>query len=154
MTTFHPTRAHQRGVSLIEALITAVILAVGLLSVAAMQAKALQVSHTSYQRSVAVVQAQDAVERLWAGICVLNDSDALDQIETDWKNAHKGTDGMVWIAEGDTGVATDTGSRIVPNGNGSGFDIFVVWRDARLDTDSTTFEYSTILPNPKLIGCE
>ena len=154
MITCHPTRVHQRGVSLIEALITAVILAVGLLSVAAMQAKALQVSHLSYQRSVAVVQAHDAVERLWAGICYLtNENDDLEdrvaKIEDDWVDEHKdNTSGMdmdSWVGTIDIDIDND---RLVT--------VTITWSDHRVEDSPlvSTFEYSTILPNPKLIGCE
>ncbi|MCK7574702.1 MAG: hypothetical protein MZV65_01505 [Chromatiales bacterium] len=46
------------ALNLIEALITMVVLSVGLLSVAALQTRALQASHLSYQRSIAVSQAE------------------------------------------------------------------------------------------------
>lgn len=55
----------QSGFTLIEALVAVLILSVGLLGVAAMQLKAMQSSHVAYQRSVATLAAQDAVDRLW-----------------------------------------------------------------------------------------
>lgn len=158
MTICHHAKSRQRGVSLIEALITMVVLSVGLLSVAALQVRALQVSHNSYQRSIAVVQANDAVERLWAGICVLSDTTKFNQIQADWQNVHRNTKGMTWIAEGDAGLASDSGSRIDSEAD-SQFNIFVVWQDARLDIDSsgnpinTVFSYVTILPDPNSINC-
>jgi type IV pilus modification protein PilV len=106
MTICDYAKSRQQGISLIEALIAMVVLSVGLLSVAALQTRALQASHLSYQRSIAVSQANDAVERLWAGICqIFRQTDEqkdnllfppiedikenLKIIEEDWQSVHK-----------------------------------------------------------------
>lgn len=76
------------GFTLIEVLVALLVLSVGLLGVAAMQLKALQSSHVAYQRSVATLAAQDAVDRLWrataegGGGCLLGT--AVDVIETEF----------------------------------------------------------------------
>lgn len=57
-----------RGFTLIEALVALLVLSIGLLGLAAMQIKALQGAHHSYQRSVATIAAQDMVERLWVEV--------------------------------------------------------------------------------------
>lgn len=57
--------ALHKGFTLIEALVALLVLSVGLLGVAGMQLKALQSSHVSFQRTIASLAAQDAVERLW-----------------------------------------------------------------------------------------
>lgn len=54
------------GFTLVEALIALLILSFGLLGTAAMQLKAMQGVHVSYQRSLATLMASDANERLWA----------------------------------------------------------------------------------------
>lgn len=78
-----------RGFTLIEALVALLVLAFGLLGVAAMQLKALQSAHVSYQRSIAAVAAQDAEERLWvelgehSGVCPFVDGHGLDHVN-DW----------------------------------------------------------------------
>lgn len=81
---------HQRGFSLIEALIALVVLSVGLLGVAAMQLKALQSANAGYQRSVASVAAVDAYERLWAALQPGNNCDVIvdevQTIQTEWLN--------------------------------------------------------------------
>lgn len=142
---FYTNILRQRGVSLIEALITAVLLAVGLLSVAALQARSLQASHLSYQRSVAVSQANDAIERLWAGICYLVDDgdlqDKLEEIKEDWEAVHDNTTGMVgW--EGNIDI--DTSNRLVT--------VTITWDDSRVE--SSAFIYNTtVLPNPELLNC-
>lgn len=71
-----------KGFSLLEVLITMLVISVGILSLILLQSRALQFSQASYQRSVAVVQANDLVERLWVGVCSLPDS--FDEIRDDW----------------------------------------------------------------------
>lgn len=66
---------HQRGFSLIEALIALVVLSIGLIGVAAMQLKALQSATAGYQRSIVTLAAVDAQERLWAELAQLADGD-------------------------------------------------------------------------------
>ena len=58
----------QKGFTLVEALVAILVLSLGLLGVAAMQLKAMQGAHMSYQRSLATVIAMDANERLWAAL--------------------------------------------------------------------------------------
>src|SRR5690554_3660239 len=58
--------SQQSGFTLIEALIALLVLSIGLLGAAAMQLKALQGAQSGYQRALASLAAQDAVERLWA----------------------------------------------------------------------------------------
>ena len=59
-----PSLSSQRGVSLIEVLITMVVVAFGLLGLAAFQAKAQVGSIESYQRAQAAVLLQDMQSRL------------------------------------------------------------------------------------------
>lgn len=59
-----PAHARQRGVSLIEVLVTMVVLAFGLLGLAAFQTKAQVGSIESYQRAQAAVLLQDMQARL------------------------------------------------------------------------------------------
>lgn len=54
----------QQGVSLIEVLITLVILAVGLLGIAGMQVMSVKNTGVAAQRSIAAHQAQDIAERI------------------------------------------------------------------------------------------
>ena len=59
-----PTLPRQRGTSLMEVLVTMVIVAFGLLGVAAFQSKAQVGSVESYQRAQAIVLLDDMVSRL------------------------------------------------------------------------------------------
>lgn len=82
-----------KGFSLIEALVAILILSLGLLGVAAMQASAMKSAHVAYQRSIATVAAQDMVERLWIAlgngapasiVCPDPTGTILDDWHTEW----------------------------------------------------------------------
>lgn len=55
---------NQKGVGLIEVLITAFIMAVGLLGLAALQTKSLQYNHGAYLRSQATISSYDIIDRM------------------------------------------------------------------------------------------
>ncbi|MCK9284995.1 MAG: type IV pilus modification protein PilV [Rhodocyclaceae bacterium] len=57
-------RKNQSGASLIEVLVSMLIVAVGVLGLAALQARAMNAEFESYQRSQAILLANDMVERL------------------------------------------------------------------------------------------
>lgn len=59
-------RTRMAGFSLLEALITALVLAVCLLGMAGLQGTALKRNHSSYLRSQAVVMAYDMMDRMRA----------------------------------------------------------------------------------------
>ncbi|MCP5158556.1 MAG: type IV pilus modification protein PilV [Gammaproteobacteria bacterium] len=56
----------QNGFTLIEILVTVVVLAIGLLGLAGLQAISLRYNSTAYQRSQATILAYDIVERMRA----------------------------------------------------------------------------------------
>tara|TARA_R110002111_G_scaffold8723_3_gene31414 strand:- start:2652 stop:3113 length:462 start_codon:yes stop_codon:yes gene_type:complete len=56
----------QQGFGLIEVLITVVILAIGLLGLAGLQATGLNFNHSAYQRSQATTLAYDIIDRMRA----------------------------------------------------------------------------------------
>jgi len=58
------SKYRQQGVGLIEVLITAFILAVGLLGLAALQTRSLQYNHGAYLRSQATILSYDIVDRM------------------------------------------------------------------------------------------
>lgn len=57
---------HQRGISLIEVLITVLILAIGLLGLSALQLSSLKNNQSAMQRSIAVLQTYTIVEGIRA----------------------------------------------------------------------------------------
>ncbi|MFL0810775.1 MAG: type IV pilus modification protein PilV [Agarilytica sp.] len=57
---------HQSGVSLIEILVALFTLSIGLLGLATMQAKTLQLNQSAYQRTQATMLAKDVIDRIRA----------------------------------------------------------------------------------------
>lgn len=70
MNTFSPVQLNslnrQSGISLIEILITIIVLAIGMIGLAAMQNTSLKFSYDSYQRSQAAFLAYDLMDRVRA----------------------------------------------------------------------------------------
>lgn len=136
----HPTCLPKRralrmsGFTLIEVLITVLITSIGLLALAAMQARALQDSHSSFQRTVAIVQANDLVERLWAGRCsgtVVFPS----TIFADWRAEN------VTVSEGDTPLIRGWDAELVGT-TATNFNVTITWDDPRArDNNNPSFTY-------------
>ncbi|MFC3290526.1 type IV pilus modification protein PilV [Modicisalibacter luteus] len=126
----------QSGFTLIEALVAILILSLGLLGVAAVQLKAMQGAHLSYQRSLATVIALDANERLWAALAGMggNCPDAGNVQE-------------VWRTHWEAKLPGLSASSIGPQGDCE-FLITVTWDDERFagEDDISTLTYYTRLP--------
>lgn len=63
---FHPRRHRQRGFSLLEVLVALLVLSIGLLGLAALQTMGLKFNTQSYQRTQAVLNAYDIIDRIRA----------------------------------------------------------------------------------------
>ena len=130
-----------RGFSLIEVLVAVLVISFGLLSLALLQSRSLQFSQASYERSVAIVQANDLVERLWAGVCVLPDD--FSNIRDDWAAVH--TNSLPgW--NGDNSSVDDTVTPPL-------YQIKIEWKDERVvqdvedeDEPDQSFIYSARIP--------
>lgn len=142
-------KAH--GFTLLEALIALVVLSVGLLGVAALQLKSVQSSHLSYNRSIATLAAQDAVERLWAefGNPVTEGSDSGDcplptTVSTEWRDNWSSL--LPLLPEGNA-----EGEQVSIEGSVDSdpckYAITVAWSDERFtDEDVSTLLYVVKLP--------
>ena len=64
---------NSKGFTLIEVLVAAFVLAVGLLGLAGLQAKSLQFNHSAYQRSQANIIAYDIIDRMRANLSEARD---------------------------------------------------------------------------------
>jgi type IV pilus assembly protein PilV len=62
----HSPRAVQSGVALVEVLVAILVMAIGMLGIAGLQARALKYGQSSYERSVAVIQAQSITDSMRA----------------------------------------------------------------------------------------
>ncbi|HEX5393870.1 MAG TPA: type IV pilus modification protein PilV [Rhodocyclaceae bacterium] len=92
------SRKNQAGISLIEVLVSMLIVAFGVLGLAALQARSMNSEFESYQRSQAIILANDMVERIR-----MNRS-AMGQ----FKNISNATDGSGYL-----GTTTGAGSYTV-----------------------------------------
>lgn len=73
------SQAGQSGFTLLEALVALVIFSIALLGLASLYAQSLIVSHGSYLRSLASIQASDMAERIYANpLVVIADPDDPD----------------------------------------------------------------------------
>ena len=130
-----------RGFTLIEVLVTLVVISIGMLSIAQLQARALQHSHSSLQRTVAVVQANDLLERMWSGYC---SPEFPNTILADWQAAstHDLLPGraatLVWD----------------PNVDNPEFTLTISWQDSRArDNTTPSFTYIFRMLDPELTEC-
>ncbi len=139
----------QQGLTLIEVLIALIVLSIGLLSIATLQLRSLQYSQSSFERSIAVMQANDLVERMWAGTCQLYtgpennrvlDGDVLDAITAAWQQDHAG-DVSDWA-----GLVADASS-ISPGV----FAIDITWTDMHDESVEHVFTYRAKVPD---LGCD
>lgn len=71
---------------MIEVVVSLVLLLVAILGLIRLQAYSLKMTYSSFQRSLAAVQAQDLVERMWAGVCRFPAE--LPDIRSEWQNQH------------------------------------------------------------------
>lgn len=90
-----PVRRHAAGFTLLEVMVTIVVLTIGLLGVAAMQTRATSVEFESYQRGQALSLLRDMEARLAASRGIVADylNDSLSS-----------TDGSVYVGTGQTSV--------------------------------------------------
>ena len=88
-------RNRQRGVTLIEVLVTFLVLSIGLVGIALLNLNSLKFAHSSYYTSVASSAALDLEERLWVALgrraagCVdlVDVNNVIDDIAALWSDA-------------------------------------------------------------------
>lgn len=87
----------QEGFALLEALIAMFITAGVLLGLGVLHIKSVQQSVLTTQRTIATIQANDLIDRMWASVCSLDnstgqpDTTKVNAIKTQWENRWKVT---------------------------------------------------------------
>jgi len=108
-----PTRRHAGGMTLIEVLVTLVIISVGLLGVAAMQLTTVRNNYDAFVRSQAAVLAGDILDRMRANRqAVLNDAYNVEFEETPSESPDA-------VAKADIDAWKATLAAQLPDGDGS-----------------------------------
>lgn len=132
---------HEKGLSLIEVLVTLLITSVGLLGLAAMQARSLQFNHGAYLRSQANILAYDMADRMR-----LNKDDARANLYN--ISLSSGTPSAGGIVSTDQNQWLTQIAATLPSGDGSIScatnicTLTIQWREAGRDADDS-FVYKT-----------
>lgn len=133
--------SREKGLSLIEVMVTLFVTSVGLLGIAAMQAKSLQFNHAAYLRSQANILAYDMADRMRLN----RDSARLGQYNLSL-SASKPTASST--ATTDQNQWLTLIESVLPSGDGSVSctsnicTLTVQWREAGRDSDDS-FTYNT-----------
>lgn len=139
MTNFRRTK----GVSLIEVLVAIVVLSIGLLGVAGLQLRALKTADASFQRTIANIQAQDLVERYWAGVCSMPNVTQRRAIEDLWRAAQEANPTLPQWTANVAAILNMADDEL------NFFQLNISWVDRganQTDTARTTFQYRFIAP--------
>jgi len=149
MSTLHATRSGraQHGMTLIEVLVTLVLISVGLLGVAALQLTSLKNNQESYVRSQAAMLAADVLDRMRSNQTgfnagnydMTNDATGFDQAGTSGTAA--ATDIAAWQASINRllpGSDADAAGRIVRNGRI--VTITIRWREREEQSTARTYD--------------
>ncbi|WP_313090541.1 type IV pilus modification protein PilV [Stutzerimonas nitrititolerans] len=148
----HPFRK-ETGATLIEVLVAMVVLAIGLLGLAGLQATSIQSNHSAYYRSQATLLASDLADRMRANRTeALTNAYVIDFPTSSTSNSVTGTSAEKDIAEWLNQLA-----QTLPEGtgkiekDGTLVTISIRWNDTRgqikasgdNDTHNETFAYRT-----------
>jgi len=140
---YHPGLHRQAGTTLVEILITVVLVSIGLLGLAGLQLTSVQNTNSAAERFEATTLARDILERMRA-----NRQEALaGQYNLDMDTLVPGGDGVVGTDLADWMTALGA----LPNGDGSievdngVVTIEIAWTDASDDNAGDTREMSAFL---------
>ena len=112
------------GFTLLEVLVTLVIMSIGLLGLASLQLRSLQYTHASYQRTLASIYAKDMAERMWTNLKNPTSVTA-PTLPSGWTMTVTRT--AVTVPAYPNYISPDT------------YDITVTWTDERFGSSSSSF---------------
>ena len=134
----------QHGFSMIEVLITVLILAIGLLGLAGLQSTGIRANHSAYLRSQATILAYDIADRMRA-----NRTDALVGAytvglgSTSTGSSMPAQDIIAW--KNNLDAMLPEGDGVISSTNGNRFTITVQWDDRRGDNSAGASTKSFVL---------
>lgn len=136
-------RGMQHGFTMVEVLVTVLILAIGLLGLAGLQSTALRSNHSAYLRSQATVLAYDIADRMRANrTAALNDDYNVGLGGAPTGSTMAVTDVNAW--KGNLAAMLPQGDGTVDRA-GTRFTITVQWDDSRGEEAAKVFTLRTDL---------
>ena len=134
----------QTGVSMMEALVTMVIVSASLLSLAFLQGVGLQFNNDALNRSQATVLAYDIIDRIRGNGVISTSTEAADYTSAPTETEIQSCDVGVATRQNDRNCWFRSLGALLPNGNGTigvngaDFQIQVAWLDRKAGDNSTT----------------
>ncbi|WJW75090.1 type IV pilus modification protein PilV [Thiohalobacter sp. IOR34] len=126
--SMQPACHWQRGITMIEVLVTVIVLSIGLLGLASLQANGMRFNHSAHLRSQATFLAYDIADAMRA-----NRDNALNGAYNAASGAYSGSGSQAAldVANWKTNLASllPSGDGSISQQNGNEFTITVTWRD-------------------------
>ncbi|WP_131780978.1 type IV pilus modification protein PilV [Legionella gresilensis] len=141
-------KSKQYGFSLLEVLISLIILAVGLLGVAALQTRAVRDNHSALLRSTAINQINNMIDRMQSNYAGVNVG-AYNNVSGIGTLATCTTCSSAQIAQRDIHQWNTTNAQLLPSGqgtvtrNGQRFTITLFWDNDRTGATGTNCSSNT-----------
>lgn len=135
----------QSGATLIEVLVTFVILAVGILGLAGLQARALNYNQSALYRSQAIALTDDILDRMRANRSAANNASYATAL-TSGSGSYSGTTPVAtrdlgeWKTQIETQLPSGQGSvSTIGSGSAAVFEITIKWDDSRGASSAQSF---------------
>ncbi|CAH9054910.1 hypothetical protein PSECIP111854_01470 [Pseudoalteromonas sp. CIP111854] len=117
-----------KGFSLVEVLVSMLVASIALLGLAATQLKSLQYATNSFEYTVSLILGQNAMERVWSQLCVIQYNNPALYNDADFQSFLQPSQAL-----------QSKFQVVMPEGFSNGMNITVAWQDDRIGvTDDGT----------------